>query len=108
MLRWSLALLLVVSGCSGSQALDVAATAAKEIACVICGENVGAREQAAKHTDARREIAEAVAVVAAAVNASEVDRIREALRASEERERVLFDRLVEIAKSAKPAATVAP
>ena len=87
--------------------MDAAGSAAKVVACAICGENVDAGKQAAAHAKALREIFEAVGRVAEAVDRQEADRLRAELEVLHDKQRANAERLIRLAASAKPAAAPA-
>lgn len=98
-------LLFEAPGCTPRETELVARTA-HAAACAFCSatdESATAEDAAAGYTKALREVTEAVGKLAAAVDPEEVAALRAELAASQERERMLFARMVALARKAPPA-----
>lgn len=87
---------------------ELVARTAHAAACAYCSateEAATAEDAAAAYSKALREVTEAIGRLAAAVDPEEVAALRAELAASQERERVLFARMVALARKAPPATT---
>ena len=90
---------------------ELIARTAHTAACAFCeatGDGVAAEDAAAVYSKALREVTEAIGKLAAAVDPEEVAALRAELSASQERERLLFARMVALAKKAKAPAAAEP